>query len=170
MQARPPSRLIQAVETSGSRGSGMRGEANDPVAHMTAAPTQASSASSVASPCGLTRMATPAKPTRTAPMLRAGTRSPLNRRSRITHSGIEATSSAASPEGTFCSATLITALAPGSISPTKPAASSSLRVGRMARRPRRAASTGRTIAATSTNRAPAPNRGGIVSTIRLIAR
>ena len=55
------------------------------------------------------------------------------RRSRITHSGIEAISSAARPEGTVCSATETTALAPGSISPTKPAERSSARVGRQHR-------------------------------------
>ncbi len=105
-----------------------------------------------------------------APIERPETFSPVTRRSRITHNGIEATSRAARPEGTVFSATEITAFAPGSISPTKPAESSSARVGRIAARPLRQAMNGSRISPTATKRKPAPSSGGIVSTISAMAR
>ena len=46
----PPSSICQPTEASGSRGSDSRGEANEPDAHISAAPTQASRPSTVASP------------------------------------------------------------------------------------------------------------------------
>ena len=63
-------------------------------------------------------------------------RSPAPRRSSTTQSGTEAINSAAKLDGTVFSATETTALAPGSKSPTKPAASSSARVGRKTEAPR----------------------------------
>jgi hypothetical protein len=83
---------------------------------------------------------------------------------------IEATSSAARPDGTVFSATLMTALAPGSIKPTKPAASSSARVGLKTESPRRQARIGSRISPTIAKRNPAPSSGGIVSTISAMAR
>ena len=97
-------------------------------------------------------------------------RSPEPRRRSTTQSGIEATSSAANPDGTVFSATEITALAPGSIRPTKPAASNSPREGRKTPSPFRHARIGSRITPTITNRKPAPSSGGIVSTIRAMAR
>ena len=124
----------------------------------------------VASPDGCSSSTRPPKPTSTAPIERQAIRSPDARRSRMTHSGIEATSSAARPDGTVFSATEMTALAPGSISPTKPADSSSARVGRQTEAPRRQARIGSRISPTAMKRVPAPSSGGIVSTISAIAR
>ena len=79
----PPSSICQPVATSGSPGSFSRGEANEPLAHITAANTQAPSASSDApSDCspGCSSSATPAKPTSTAPMPAGETGSPAARR------------------------------------------------------------------------------------------
>ena len=56
-------------ETTGSRGRLMRGDANEPVAHISAAPMQASGPKMDAPPSGLTTSATPAKPSSTAPRL-----------------------------------------------------------------------------------------------------
>ncbi len=116
---------------------------------------------------GRSRSATPAKPTSTAPIPARETRSPEPRRIRITHSGTEAISRAATLEGTSCSATVTTALAPGSRMPTSSALSSWARVGRTERRSERTP----TITAPATaKRVPAPSRGGTVSTITRMAR
>ena len=166
----PPIRLCQAVETNGSRGSEMRGEEKEPTAHMTAANTHASRPSSVASPSGLSSRTSPPKPTSTAPSDCHEIRSPVDLRSRITHSGIEATSSAARPDGTVCWATEITAFAPGSIRPTNAADSSSARVGLSTLRPLRHARIGNRIKPTAMNRVPAASSGGIVSTMSAMPR
>ena len=73
-------------------------------------------------------------------------------------------------DGTSCSATETTALAPGSSSPTMPAPASCARVGLTAATPRLTASTATITAPASPKRAPAPSSGGIVSTRIRIAR
>ena len=64
----------------------------------------------------------------------------------------------------------MTALAPGSIRPTKPAESSSPREGRKTPSPFRHARIGSRIRPTTMKREPAPSSGGIVSTISAMAR
>ena len=73
-------------------------------------------------------------------------------------------------DGTSCSATVTTALAPGSSSPTSGAPRSCARVGRTAATPRRSARTPISTAPASPKRAPAPSSGGTVSTTTRIAR
>ena len=78
--ASPPSRLCQPTETSGSRGRLIRGEANEPVAHISAAPMHASGPMIVRAALRLDHSsATPAKPSSTAPRLAPVTRSPRER-------------------------------------------------------------------------------------------
>ena len=79
--------------------------------------------------------------------------------------------SAASPEGTRCSATVTRPLPPkGSSTPTRPAAASCLRVTRTRRAPPATRSTTQKIAPASAKRTPAARSGGMVSTITRIAR
>ena len=86
---------------------------------------------------------------------------------RRTHSGTEAISRAATLEGTSCSATVTTALAPGSRMPISSALSSCARVGHTARW---IESTATMAAPATAKRTPAPSSGGTVSTITRMAR
>ena len=95
------------------------------------------------------------------------TGSPAVRRISSTHSGIDAISSAARFDGTSCSATVTTALAPGSSSPTASALRSWARVGRTRRW--NESTTSMTAPATK-KRTPEPSSGGTVSTITRMAR
>ena len=173
MIAIPPSSICQPTEVSGSRGSDRRGEANEPEAHISAAPTQASSPSTVASPdCspGRTSSATPAKPTSTEAAPRGLTRSPVAARIRITHSGTEAISSAAMLDGTSCSATRDDGVGARQQQPDERRAGELRARGRTAATPRCSASTAIITAPAIPKRAPAPSSGGIVSTMIRIAR
>ena len=73
-------------------------------------------------------------------------------------------------DGTSCSATDTTALAPGSSRPTSAAPPSWARVGRTAAMPRWSASAPIITAPAIPKRAPAASSGGIVSTTIRIAR
>ncbi len=71
------------------------------------------------------------------------------------------------PDGTSCSATVTTALAPGSRIPISSALNSCARVSRTVRR---VESTATMTAPATAKRAPAPSSGGTVSTITRMAR
>ena len=117
---------------------------------------------------GRSSSATPAKPTSTAPMPARDTGSPAVRRSSMTHSGTDAISSAARFDGTSCSATVTTALAPVSRHADDQRAQE-LRARRAARGRRSERTTSITAPAT-TKRTPAPSSGGTVSTMTRMAR
>ena len=98
-------------------------------------------------------------------------RSPDTARSSTTHSGIAAMMSAASPDGTSCSATITSPLPPATSSaPTTAQESSCRRSSRAPRTPRRIATAIHMIAPASPKRTPLVSSGGIVSTVTRIAR
>ncbi|GAA0375606.1 hypothetical protein Acor_81000 [Acrocarpospora corrugata] len=110
------------------------------------------------------RTATPPNPTRTPVRVSMGGLSRNTTRSTISHSGVEATSSAARPVPMYCSATATMPLPPVSRStPTRAAPPNSRQVMRRARPPRRSSRNVPRISAAVTNRRPPLSIGGIVS-------
>jgi hypothetical protein len=174
----PPAAISQTEATKGSRGSRPRSDSRpdstEPVAQLRLATRMISTPAEAAPPVdepGSARTTSPAKPTRTPATVAAGARSPRPNLSTTTHSGTEATSSAARPEGTVCSPRTTPPLPPSSSSvPTAAAPASCRRFTRSAPRPRRSRSTTPSTAAATTNRAPAESRPGMVSTVTRIAR
>ena len=152
--------------------SGMRSrlERNEPVAHITEEQTTSRSAQSGAPPLGRTRSASPAKPTTTPPIATRGGRSPVAVRMSTIQSGTAPMISAASPVGTWRSATNSTAFAPGSSAPTSTHEASCARVTRSTCAPRRHAVKPAMSSPAARKRVPTANSGGIVSPASLMPR
>ena len=115
---------------------------------------------------GSSSTATPTKPSATHSGVARPTRSPNARRKSTTHSGTEAMTSAARPDGTPWSSPTDTSPLPPSSSatPTNEQPSSSARVTRSADHPRRTTSHVAKSRPARKNRAPPESRAGIVST------
>jgi hypothetical protein len=105
------------------------------------------------------------KPRTTPPTVRRVGRSPVPARTSTTHSGIDATSSAARLDGRPRSCASVTRpLPPSSSSRPVPAAPASSRpVARKAERPRRTATQAASSRAAAPKRAPADSSAGSVS-------
>src|SRR5690606_7385578 len=170
----PPATICVLVVVVAELGNATWRARTDPPAHASVATSSTTTptprAGTPSPPIGPIRMISPIVPRSTPPRVVPDGRVPPGRpQSRIViHSGTELTISAATPDGTVCSAQVAPPFPmPSSSVPVIAAPNHSFRVGH---RPPRIRSNANSNAPATRNRLPAMSRGGIVSIANRIIR